>query len=147
MTKEPDSDLIQATLDRLDEQEIAAFIMRHGQVSKNEAEILWMRAQEIGGRHPYLCDLEAAYFELKKQDPSFGEPPAEPKPEPTFVQKLESHGITRVPVNTGAELTVPASERERLRNVPLRELKRMADHDRHAALSETRRKQIKASEI
>lgn len=133
--------------ERADAEEARLFLEAHPEFYANRAngERLMQRAVEICGNvHPFLMDYEAAYKELSAE----GGLDARPEPtEPTVVQKLDN-GIIEVPshCNTGT-LTIPASERERLRNVPLGELNRMADRDRHASLSETRRKQIRASEI
>lgn len=133
--------------ERLDAEEVELFMSvqdwrpRHG-----DTQVLIDRATEIAGNaHFYCSDLQLALRELRGQDPEFGRY-VPPTPEPEPVHKTDN-GIIEVPTNTGAKLTVDPEVRRELNHLTLAELARRARVDRAAALSETRRKQIRASEI
>lgn len=151
--KGPDTELISTTQDKLDEKEVKLFMqVEDWRPRAGDSATLWDRACEICGTdHPYCQDLQLALRELRDQDPEFGKyvaPALEPEPEPTEAEKLVARGIIRVPShgNTGT-LTVDPEVRRELNKLPLKELARRAAVDRHANLRETRRKQIRASEI
>jgi hypothetical protein len=106
------------------------------------------RLQELAHQYsegePYdLYCLECAYYQLLEDD-GFERPAPEPAPKPK-AQPVPAPAIKKS--GHGGTLTVDPAERARLNALPLSELRKLANKDRHERLAKNRRNQLYGRDV